>query len=122
MLAVLLLVLEPSAFALWASGRVASLVRRGPGEAAILAMRTAVAGLGVAAGLALLGRRPSAPALAKAALLSAWALAAVQLLTRWLPANVAPGDEAPRLAALSMYYGGWLLYLVRSRRVRATFG
>ena len=46
----------------------------------------------------------------------------VVLLTPILPSNRLPGTTLPLAAGLTVYYGAWLAYLSRSRRVRETFG
>ena len=43
-------------------------------------------------------------------------------LTPWFPTNRLPGDTPLYVAWTLAYYGGWLLYVVRSRRVAALFG
>jgi len=42
--------------------------------------------------------------------------------TPYAPSNRTPGTTPYFAAASLIFYGGWLAYLIRSRRVRATFG
>ncbi len=115
LLALLLLAGQPlyAAFAI-ASG-LQSLPVRGAPVAAIMAARTLVAGLSIAAGSALLDRRPSGWALALAALTAALALDLFVLTTSYFPNNRAPGDTPLYIAATVIYHGGWIAALLASR-------
>ncbi len=84
----------------------------------LVALRLLAAAIGVAAGLALLGRRPGAAALARLALVSGAAVEVAISLWPKFPSNLAPGERPFVLAAVLAYYLGWLVYLSRSRRVR----
>ena len=81
-----------------------------------------VAGIGVAAGLALLGSRRGAATFAK------WSLAPVR--RRWICSSTrrrscrtigCPGTTPLFVVASLAYYAIWLAYLSRSKRVRNTF-
>ena len=64
-------------------------------------------------------RRPTAVALAKASLVLSAAIDLFDYLQPFFPSRRAPG-ETPLFVIVSItYYGGWLLYLARSKRVRA---
>ncbi len=119
LLCALLLVWSPANFALVASTLVDSLSVRGWPVTAVLAFRVVVVGLGIAAGLALAGRRPGAVLLARAALIASLAADLVIYLTPWFPSNRLPGTTPIYVAASVAYHAGWLTYLFRSKRVRA---
>lgn len=122
LLAVLLAVWEPVSFALVAASAFNAISVRGAPVALLLVARLATTALAFAAGKAMLDLRPGAPALARVALT---ALAAVQLiaqLTPWFPSNRLPGDTPLYVGWTLLYYGGWLAYVVRSKRVAQLFG
>jgi hypothetical protein len=121
LLCMLLLVWQPISFALVAStvlglGRIAS---RGAPLVIVLAARVVTVGFGIAAGLALLGHRPGAVALAKLSLALTAALDVFVYLTPYFPTNLPPGDAAIYAAASVLYAGVWIVYLTRSKRARA---
>ena len=120
-LCVLLLVWEPLSLSLTIAGRLDSLSLRGPGFAAILAARFLAAALGIAAGLALLRRRPGAVTLATGSLIFSAAVDVIVYATPWYALNRPPGDATLILFVSQAYYGIWLAYLTRSKRVAATF-
>jgi hypothetical protein len=121
LLALLLTAAEPLGLAWSVSGLVPTLGFRGAGVALLLAARVLVTGFGVAAGLAIFGRRPHAVRLAAAALVLLGASALVSLLAPILPTNLPPDLRAPVAVAVTIYYGAWLAYLRLSRRVRRLF-
>lgn len=117
----LLLAWEPIRFGLLASNALPALSYRGAPLALLLAARVVSTALGVAAGLALVARRTSAVAMAKAALVLAAALDGVTYTTSSMPSSRMPGD-APLYVAVSLVYCGiWLAYLSRSKRVRRMY-
>ena len=120
-LCVLLLVWQPVSLSLTIAGRLESLSLRGPGFAAILAARFLAAALGIAAGLALLQRKPGAVTIARASLVVSAAVDVLVFVTPWYPNNRPPGDETLILAGSLAYYASWLAYLARSKRVIAIF-
>jgi hypothetical protein len=121
-LCALLIGWQPINLALSAARVLDALPVRGLPLALLLAARTIVAGFGIAAGIAILRHAGSAVALAKAALIASAALDIVVYTTPYFPNNRVPGD-APLFVAASLAYSGiWLLYLIRSWRVRNTFG
>jgi peptidoglycan/LPS O-acetylase OafA/YrhL len=117
---VLLLVWQPLNLALTAPHAIDELPLRGPGLAIILALRVLAAGGGIAAGLALFGRRPAAVSLAKASLVFSAAVDLLVYATPYYPNNRPPGDTTIILIVSLTYYVLWLSYLFRSKRVRAT--
>jgi hypothetical protein len=120
-LCVVLLVWQPFNVGLAASRLLDSLAIRGLPLALVLFTRVLVAGLGIGAGLALLGRRPSGVALARLSLVASAAMDLFVYLTPYVPNNRAPGETPLIVLALMTHYTLWLMYLARSKRVRATF-
>jgi hypothetical protein len=118
----LLIVYQPFTLALDASAALDALPVRGLPLGLVLGARLIVASVGVAAGLALLGRRPAAVALAKGSLVLSAAMELFVYATPYSPSNRTPGTTPYFAAASLIFYGGWLAYLIRSKRVRATFG
>jgi hypothetical protein len=120
-LCVLLLVWQPFNLALTMSGMFDELSLRGPGLAVILVARLLAAGLGIAAGLSLFQRKPGAVSIAKASLVFSAAVDVLAYATPYSPNNRPPGDAMLVLIASLAYYGIWLAYLVRSKRVKTTY-
>ena len=121
LLCLLLLAWQPANLALVASGTLDALPIRGLPFALVLATRVLAAGIGIAAGIALLGHAGAAVALAKVALTASAAADLLVYLTPYSPSNRMPGDTPIYVVATLVYYAGWMSYLVRSRRVRETF-
>lgn len=97
---------------------VTALPVRGWPLVVLLSVRVVVVAAGVGAAVALWHRRPAAIVLARMAVVLS---AAAQLLvygTSIAPNNRAPGDTPLYVAATLAVHGGWLVYLVRARRVR----
>lgn len=121
-LCVLLLVGHPLSFAAVAAGALAALPLRGAGLALTLLARLVTTAVGIAAGIALLGRHPRAVALALAALLLSAAADVFVYTTPYFPNNRPPGDTAWFIAVSLAYHAAWAGYLLRSKRVRNTYG
>jgi len=117
----LLLLWHPLSFGLLASHALDALPLRGLPLALVLAGRLLVTALGIAAGLALVTRRPAAVRLAIAALAASGAADLVTYLTPYMPSNRLPGDTIWFVAGSLLYHAAWLMYLVRSTRVRNTY-
>jgi len=117
----LLIVYQPVTLAFAASSALGSLSVRGSPLVAAIVVRVAVTALSVAAGLALTNRHPGAVSLAKAALLASAACDIFVYTTSYFPNNLPPGDAPLYVAGSLLYHAGWLLYLLRSRRVRNTY-
>ena len=117
----LLVVFHPLSLAVTASSALSALSVRGLPVALILLLRLVVVGFGLAAGRALQRLQPGAVTLAKAALLLSAATDLFIYTTPYLPNNRMPGDTIYYIAASLTYHAAWLLYLFRSRRVRAAF-
>jgi hypothetical protein len=112
-LGLLLLIWQPVTLAFVMSGLIDELSARGPGLAIILLARLLGAGLGIAAGLALLQRRPGAVVLAKASLVFSAIVDVVAYTTPYTPNNRPPGDATLILIASLIYYAAWFMYVVR---------
>jgi hypothetical protein len=116
-----LLLWQPLSFGLVASSSLDALVVRGVPLAVVLALRLVVTAFGIAAGLALAGRRPSAVAMAKTALVATAAMDLFVYTTPYAPNDRRPGETPIYIAVSVAWASGWFLYLVRSRRVKNTF-
>ena len=115
------MVWQPVSVGLTASGALESIALGGFPLVLVLMLRLLVASFGVAAGLALFGLRAGAVTLARVALIASMATDLFVYLTPYFPGNRAPGETPIFVAASLTYHAGWILYLSRSRRVRATF-
>jgi len=120
-LCLMLLVWQPVSLGLVASTALDAVAIRGTPLALLLFVRLFVAALGIAAGLALLSQRPSAPAMARAAIIAAAATDTFVYSTSIFPSHRMPGDTPIYVAASLTYHAVWLTYLLRSKRVRNTF-
>jgi hypothetical protein len=117
----ILIVYEPAVLALSLAPIVSSIAIRGWLVVVALVMRLFVAGLGVAAGIALRDVRPHGVTLARAALIASLIMGLLVLNTRILPSNRIPGDDVLYSVALVAHHGAWLIYLHRSRQVKRLF-
>jgi hypothetical protein len=97
-LSLLLIVWQPVSAALVASTMLVRIPARGAPLVIILVARLVSVGFGIAAGLALLGRRAGAVGLAKLSLALTAAVDVFVYLTPYFPTNLPPGD-APLYAA-----------------------
>ena len=87
----------------------------------ILVARLAVAAFGLAAGLAIGNRRPSAVGMAQTALALLAVMDVIVYTSPYYPSNLVPGDAPLYVAASMAYHAGWIVYLRRSKRVERTF-
>jgi|SRR6185295_46351 hypothetical protein len=117
----LLIVFHPLSLAVTASGVMNALALRGLPVAIVLFLRLAVVTFGVAAGRMLQQMRPGAVAIARVALLASAAVDVFVYTTPYFPSNRLPGDTLYYVIASLAYHFGWIAYLARSKRVRATF-
>lgn len=114
-----LLLWRPLDFVFELLGTLPSLGMRGVVGGIELVLHGAVAMLSVAAVRALSIAMPMGPALAAAALVASAAASVQSLYWSVLPHQTSPGTELP-LAALAVTHAAvWLIYLKRSRRIRA---
>jgi len=116
-----LILWAPLSLGLVGSSALRSLAVRGLPLALVLLGKVVVAAVGVAAGLALWTHRPGAVTLARASLLLSAAADVFVYSTPYFPNNRPPGDSTLILAASLLWYGIWLMYLWRSKRVRQIF-
>jgi hypothetical protein len=117
----LLIIWQPISTGLVTSSALDSVAIRGLPAALILILRIIVTGFGVGAGLALIGRRPGAVGMAMVSLIASAATDMIVYLTPYFPSHRAPG-ETPLYVLVSLAYGsGWMIYLIRSKRVHRTF-
>ena len=109
-LAILLVVWEPTAFAFYASSIVDRLIDRGPAALLLLVLKLGVIGMGIAAGRALWSMRPGSIRLAQAALaLSAVTTLVIAVSGAWPPRG--PGTVLPLTALVISYDVAWIGYL-----------
>ena len=118
-LSLALMVWQPLRLGLAASGALEAVAVRGWPLVIVIAIRVAVAGFGIAAGLAILGRHPGAIAMAKASLAVSAATDVFVYTTSYFPDNRIPGDTPFYVAASLAYYSAWMAYLIKrtSRRL-----
>jgi hypothetical protein len=118
----ILLIWDPLRLAYIVSTALAALNVRGPSLAYLLVARLLVTAFGITAGLALTNRRPAALPLARLSVTISAAMDLFVYLTPYMPNNRMPGDTPFYMAASLAFWGAWLLYLFRSRRVLNTYG
>jgi hypothetical protein len=121
LLCLLLLVGHPAVLAISAARSLGSLSIRGLPVALVVVGQLIVAGIGVGAGLALLGCRCGAAAFARISLALSAAMDLFVYTTPFLPNNRLPGTTPLFVIASLTYYAIWIAYLFRSRRVHNTF-
>jgi hypothetical protein len=121
LLCLLLLVWRPLNLAVITARSLGSLSFRGLPMALVVFAQLLVAGIGVSAGLALMNRRRGAPTFATWSLILSAVMDLFVYSTPFLPNRRMPGTTPVFVAASLVYHGIWIAYLVRSKRVRATF-
>ena len=121
LLCLLLLVGQPINLAIGAARALGSLPMRGLPLALTMICQLMVAGIGVGAGLALLGCRRGAAAFAKSSLLLSAGMDLFVYSTPFVPNNRLPGTTPIYIITSVAYYAAWIAYLSRSKRVRNTF-
>ena len=121
-LALLLTVWEPVSFAAAAVGSFNAIAVRGVPVVLVLASRLAATATCVAAGRALLDRRPAGPTLARIALAVTLAVKVFAAVTPYFPNNRLPGETTTYVAGTFVYYLACLAYLRASKRVAELFG
>ena len=121
LLCLLLLVWQPLTLALRTARSISSLQLRGMPMATVVVAQLMVTGIGVAAGLALLGLRRGADTFAKWSLLLSAGMDLFVYTTPFLPNNRLPGTTPLFALASLTYYVIWIAYLSRSKRVQSTF-
>ena len=119
-LCLLLLIGQPASVGLATSNALGAIMASGLPAILVLVARLLVTSAGVAAGLALLGRRPAAVALARVSLLVSAVTDLFVYTTPYFPSNRAPGETPLYVLGSLTYYTAWLIYLQRSKRVKET--
>ena len=122
MLCLLLIVWPPLSLGRAASAVLDDVAIRGLPLALMILLRMVVAAFGIAAGLALMNRRPAAVAMTKASLVASAATDTFVYVTPLYPSNRMPGETPLYAAAALAYYVIWIVYLFRAKRVKNTFG
>lgn len=117
----LFLVWGPVNLGVSVSSAMSALPVRGIPLGLLIIARVLVAGLGIAAGLALLNRQASARQMAQLCLVVSAGLDVVRYTTPYYPSNHMPGDDVLYLAGSLVYHGAWLTYLWRSSHVAREF-
>src|SRR3990172_2833390 len=112
-LCALLLVYQPISLALAASLALDALLVRGLPMVLVLVARGLVTAFGIAAGLALVGRRTGAVTMAKSSLVLSAATDVFVYTTPFVPSNRLPGTTPLYVAGSLAYYSIWLAYLFR---------
>ena len=121
-LTIVLYIWQPVTFAGELLLSLGSLGMRGAPAVIELLAHGGSAGLSVAASRALTNENPGGPSMAAVALTVAAILGVQSLYWSSLPHNTMPGDKLP-LAVLTVAHSAvWLIYLRRSRRVKAISG
>jgi hypothetical protein len=112
---------EPLRVAGELTGSIGTMGMRGAAGAIELAGHAAVAMLAVAAGWGLWIGNPQAPALAAFAVGASAAVTIQSLCWSSLPGNTVPGERLPVSLVALAHAAGWIVFLRRSRRVRAAY-
>jgi hypothetical protein len=121
LLCLLLLVWQPLTLALSTARSLGSLTFRGMPMALVVLAQLIVAGIGVAAGLALMGTHRGAATFATWSLALSAAMDLFVYATPFLPNRRMPGTTPLFVFSSMAYYAIWIVYLLRSKRVRNTF-
>ena len=117
----MLILWHPLLYGTAASTAFNAVAVRGTSVALVLGARLLVLGYGVAAGIALRSQRSGGVALAISSLAISAAMDVFVFTTPYYPSNRMPGDTPLYVAASLAYYGSWIAYLIRSKRVKQTF-
>lgn len=117
----LLILWQPVVIGLATAQALGAISVRGTTVMLIVLARALTAAFGLAAGLALSRRHHGAVRLAQLSLAASAAVEILAYVTPSFPNNRGPGETPFWVLGTLLYYGGWLAYLLRSKRVRATF-
>ena len=112
-LSLTLMLWQPVSLGLSASSALEAVAIRGWPLMAVIAIRVVVAGFGISAGLAIIGRHPGAIAMAKASLAFSAAVDVFVYTTPYFPNNRLPGETPFYVAASLAYYSAWMIYLIK---------
>jgi hypothetical protein len=118
-LSIVLYIWQPVTFAGELLLSLGSLGMRGVPAVIELLAHGGSAGLSIAASRALSNETPAGPAMAAVALVMAAILGVQSLYWSSLPHNTMPGDKLPLAILTVAHSAAWLIYLRRSKRVKA---
>ena len=118
-LSLVLYVWQPVTFAMELLMSMGTLGMRGAPAVIELLAHAGSAGLSIAASRALSNQTPAGPPMAAAALVVAAGLGAQSLYWSSLPHNTMPSDKLPLAVLTVAHSAAWLIYLRRSKRVKA---
>jgi hypothetical protein len=104
------------------TGAIGTMGMRGVPGGIELAAHAAVAMIAVAAGWGLWIRTPHSPALAVVAMAASAGVTIQSLYWSRLPGNAVPGERLPLSLLALAHAAGWIVFLLKSRRVRAVYG
>jgi len=113
--AALLVVWEPLALAVAASGSIQVVVDRGAAAIAFLLLRMAITGIGMAAGGRLWQGQPGGIALARWSYALQLAATVVAYSTRLWPTTLPPGVREPAFVLGLAWYSAWLTWSLTVR-------
>jgi hypothetical protein len=117
----MLILWHPLIYGLTSASAFNAIAVRGPSVALVLVARLLVVAYGIAAGMALQSKRSAAVRLAVTSLALSAAMDVFVYTTPYFPSNRMPGETPLYVAGSVAYYGAWIAYLRRSKRVGRTF-
>jgi hypothetical protein len=117
----MLILWHPIIYGLASASAINAIAVRGPSVAFVLVARLLVVAYGIAAGMALQSKRSGAVRLAVTSLSLSAAMDVFVYTTPYFPSNRMPGETPLYVAGSVAYYGAWIAYLQRSKRVGCTF-
>ena len=122
LLCAVLFIWQPLNFAAGAAAAIPTLGMRGVPGLVELLCHGLVAAVSVAAGVALWKESPAGPVLARVAVVAITVAGVQSLYWSVLPSHVFPSDRPFLALAIVAHGAAWLLYLHRSKRIRALGG
>jgi hypothetical protein len=122
LLCVFLFCREPLRLAGELTGSIGTMGMRGVPGAIELTAHAMVAAIAVAAGWGLWIGNPQSPVIAAIAVAASAAVSIQSLWWSSLPGDVVPGERLPLSLMALAHAAGWIVFLRRSRRVRAVYG
>jgi len=117
----LLILWQPIIIGLTTAQALTAIAARGTIVILLVLARALAAALGLGAGLALNRRHHGAVRLTELSLLTSLTVEMLAYVTPSFPNNRGPGETPFWVLGTLLYYGGWLVYLRRSKRVAVTF-
>jgi hypothetical protein len=117
----MLILWHPLIYGLTSASAFNAIAVRGRSVALVLIVRLLVVAFGVAAGMGLQSGRFGAVRFAITSLVLSAAMDVFAYTSSYFPSNRMPGETPLYVAGSLAYYGAWIAYLTRSKRVRNTF-